>query len=269
MPDIAEIYAVKAINVAHASENKIHDDTVARRLGFSGGLVPGVDVYAYATHAAVERWGRAWLERGTMEILLKKPVYEGNMAEVLSEEAGDGLRITVQSMGDLCGTAEAYLPTAAEQPPPLADFPEVVLPDERPAATAAGMPAGKLLGSRPYEVTPDLAADYLKNIQERHPLYAEEGLVHPGTVLRICNWALAHSVRMGAWIHAGSKVRNLATTPVGSLLTGRARVLATYERKGHQLVDLDVLVVADGTRPVARVTHTAIYLPRQLAEQAA
>ena len=51
-------YRVQAYNTAHSSENKIHDDSVARRFGFSGALVPGVDVYAYMMHLPVERWGR-------------------------------------------------------------------------------------------------------------------------------------------------------------------------------------------------------------------
>lgn len=41
---------VEAYNVSRASENKIHDDAVARQFGFSGGLVPGAEVYAYRTH---------------------------------------------------------------------------------------------------------------------------------------------------------------------------------------------------------------------------
>ena len=45
-----EAYSVVAYNTARDSENKIHDNTVARRFGFSGGLVPGVDVYAYMAH---------------------------------------------------------------------------------------------------------------------------------------------------------------------------------------------------------------------------
>ena len=36
-----ETYRVSAYNTAKQSENKMHDDTVARRFGFSGGLVPG------------------------------------------------------------------------------------------------------------------------------------------------------------------------------------------------------------------------------------
>ncbi len=60
-------YDVVAFNSATASSNKIHDDEVAQRLGFRGGLVPGVDVYAYLTHPPAAAWGIDWLERGTMQ----------------------------------------------------------------------------------------------------------------------------------------------------------------------------------------------------------
>ena len=50
--------------------------TTAQKLGFAGGLVPGVEVYAYACHPAVARWGRAWLERGQMQCRFLKPVYD-------------------------------------------------------------------------------------------------------------------------------------------------------------------------------------------------
>jgi hypothetical protein len=73
-------YCVEAFNTAKVSENKIHDDAVARRFGFGGGLVPGVDVYAYMTHLPVVRWGRAWLERGAAECRFQKPVYDGDIA---------------------------------------------------------------------------------------------------------------------------------------------------------------------------------------------
>src|SRR5215216_3941798 len=44
---VPETYRLQAYNTAKQSENKMHDDTVAKRFGFSGGLVPGVDVMAY------------------------------------------------------------------------------------------------------------------------------------------------------------------------------------------------------------------------------
>ena len=37
MPNRLETYRVEAYNTAKQSENKMHDDTVARRFGFSGG----------------------------------------------------------------------------------------------------------------------------------------------------------------------------------------------------------------------------------------
>ena len=35
-------HMIEAYNLSTASENKIHDDTVAQKFGFEGGLVPGV-----------------------------------------------------------------------------------------------------------------------------------------------------------------------------------------------------------------------------------
>ena len=71
-------YAVRAYNPATASENKIHDDDVARTYGFQGGLVPGVTVYAYMTHPVVETFGRPWLEHGTMAARFVRPCYDGD-----------------------------------------------------------------------------------------------------------------------------------------------------------------------------------------------
>ena len=65
-------YQIEAFNTAKDSENKIHDDAVAQRFGFKGGLVPGVEVYAYMTHLPAARWGRDWLERGTAEMPFAK-----------------------------------------------------------------------------------------------------------------------------------------------------------------------------------------------------
>jgi hypothetical protein len=45
-------------------------------------------------------------------------------------------------------------------------------------------------------------------------------------------------------------------------------VTQNYERKGHKFVEVDALVLANERTPLARVTHTAIYRPRQLAEAA-
>jgi hypothetical protein len=69
-------------------------------------------------------------------------------------------------------------------------------------------------------------------------------------------------------MHMGSVVQNLSVARVGDTLNVRARVTKNYEHKGHKWVEIDALVMANETRPIARVTHIAIYRPRQLAEAA-
>lgn len=59
-------YTVKAFNPSTESENRIHADDVARAYGFRGGLVPGVTLWAYMVHPAVERHGPAFLSHGSM-----------------------------------------------------------------------------------------------------------------------------------------------------------------------------------------------------------
>ncbi|MGH7098756.1 MAG: hypothetical protein ACREE4_13970, partial [Stellaceae bacterium] len=105
-------YSVEAYNAASLSENKIHEDAVARRFGFRGGLVPGVDVYGYMTHLPVLRWGRAWLERGTALCRFLKPVYDGDLAAVSAEESAEGLALRLDSHDELCATGEAAVPAA-------------------------------------------------------------------------------------------------------------------------------------------------------------
>src|SRR5690349_23905064 len=103
------LYQVQAYNTAHDSENKIHDDAVARGFGFTGALVPGVDVYAYMMHLPVARWGREFLERGASECKFSSPVYDGEMVEVTGREEGGTIAIEVSSAGKHCATGSARL----------------------------------------------------------------------------------------------------------------------------------------------------------------
>ena len=259
------LYEVEAYNTAKHSENRIHDDTVARRFGFTGGLVPGVDVYAYMAHPPVARWGRAWLEHGTAECRFGKPVYDGERATVTATPDGAGLALLVQSQGNLCATGAAALPPATTAPG-LAAWPiPPAPPADRPPATPVTLAEGTRLAITPLHVTPEYAAQYYSDVRETDPLYPAEGLIHPGLVLRTCNWALTHNVALGPWIHVGSKVQNLSAGRIGETLTLRACVARNHEHKGHLFVELDALVLADD-RPIARIAHTAIYRPRQVLE---
>ena len=66
-------------------------------------------------------------------------------------------------------------------------------------------------------------------------------------------------------MHVGSRVEHFGAAKIGDELSAKALVTGNYERRGHRFVDLDVLVYANRTTPVARIAHLAIYRPRQLA----
>ncbi len=261
-------YRVEAFNASKESENKIHDDAVARRFGFRGGLVPGVDVYAYMTHLPVRRWGRAWLERGVAECRLLRPVYDGDTAIVTAAEGAAGLDLRIESHGELCVTGRAGLYAERVAPPPA--FSDAPLPPappaERPPADETTLAIGSRFAIHPFRATDEYAEEYLRTVRETAPLYARENLVHPGTILHIGNWALRHNVVLGPWMHVGSTVQHFAAARIGDELSARAVVTANYERKGHRFVELDVLVYAGQQTSIARIGHIAIYRPRQLAD---
>lgn len=258
-------YQVSAFNTAKASENKIHDDATAQRFGFKGGFVGGVAVYAYMTHQPVQRWGRAWLERGTGHAKFAKPVYDGAIAEIVAAEDSGGLALEFQSEGVLCATGRAALPTL-HPVPSLTDYKAVPPRADRLPADETTLRVGDWLGMVPMPITSEYHAQDLLDIREPDPIYAREGIVHPHTSIRCCNWALTHNVILPAWIHMGSSVRNLGLARIGDTLNVRARVTKNYEHKGHRWVEIDALVVANEATPVIQATHIAIYRPRQVME---
>jgi acyl dehydratase len=259
-----EAYRVQAYNTSKLSENKIHDDAVARRFGFSGGLVPGVDVFAYMVHLPVAKWGRAFLERGLIEARFVKPVYDGEIADVTGEESNGVLSIEVQSRGQLCATGTASLPASAPAVS-IGDFTETAVVTERKPVDTASYELGKWLGSLPRNWAGDAATEYLTDVRERDPIYAREGLGHPGLLQRVMNKVLVDNAILGPWIHVGSRMQLLAAGASGDELTVRAKVTGNYEKKGHRFVELDAIVVANGHTPLAHCQHIAIYQPREQA----
>jgi hypothetical protein len=259
-----EPYRVQTYNTAKQSENKMHDDTVAKRFGFSGGLVPGVDVMAYMIHLPVTKWGRAFLERGLIEARFVKPVYDGEIAVVSGEENDGVLAIEVESRGQLCASGTASLPAFAPSLS-LADFREVAALAERKPVNAASYEVAKWLGTVPRAWAGAAAAEYLADVRERDPIYMGEGLGHPGLLQRVMNKVLVDNAILGPWIHVGSRMQLLSAAGSGDELTARAIVTGNYEKKGHRFVELDALVVANGTTPLAHCQHIAITQPREQA----
>lgn len=255
------IRRITAFNSAKASENKMHDDTVARTYGFAGGLVTGVDIFAYMAHMPVETWGRDFLDHGAMEARFLKPVYDGEELVIVADEEDGALALRVESRGEICATGQATLPAAA----PLIDAHGYQ--DTKPVAVrapveASSYPVEGWLGTAPQIWSEDEAAVYLGEVREDDPLYEAKGLCHPGMLQRMMNQVLIENAILGPWIHVGSRMQLLAEAHFGDVLTARAKVTGNYERKGHHFVELDALIVAGGDVPVARCWHIAIWQPR-------
>jgi hypothetical protein len=255
---------VKARNDAEHSENKIHDDAVARQYGFQGGLVPGVAVYGYLTWAPVSAWGLDWLTGGAMSARFVKPVYDGDEVEVRIDPADDShLDVSAVSRGEVCGAASAWLP-AERQRLALTErartpFPT---PSGRPPADERSLAVGTWLGTAEKTWGPSDRAHYLDLLGDDLAIYDEHRLVHPGALIRTANEVLARTVLLGPWIHVSSTATNLGTVTDGEMVTTYGRVADLYERKGHRFVELDVVSTVDD-RAVLSVRHTAIYEPRR------
>lgn len=266
------VHRLVAHNTATSSENKIHDDDVASGLGFTGGLVPGVDVYAYLCRVPLERWGASWLAGGTGTVRFDQPVYDGDEVEIRGQVDEDEV-LTVEahtSAGRRARLAAArtgadaplhvLVPTIDRREPPRR-------PEDRPVASP------ELFADRPTLATVRVRCDdaehqrYLDDVRDPQSPTTELGACHPGWVLRRANQVLVTSVRLGPWIHVASTVQHLRPVPRHTDLEVRARVRDASEHKGHRLVDLDV-VITDPDGPVVVIDHQAIYEPRQLRSPA-
>ncbi len=262
---------VRARNLYRDAANRIHDDAVARRHGYAGALVAGVTIYGYLSRLAVTAWGLEWLRRGTATVRFLRPVYDG-------DELTLGGRVVARSANPVAGEAVAELEArtpagdvAATMLAGLAWGGPVMVPDPRgypaaplrrspPPATGDALAALGPLGTPALVLDDATLAKVADDLHDPSPVYrAPEGVAHPGLLLRQANRALSENLQLGPWIHVSSDVAHCGVARAGDRLETRGRVARVYERKGRGWVDLDLLIVADAGRPIARIRHTAIY----------
>ena len=214
-------YTVEAFNTATDSTNKIHDDDVARTYGFHGGLVPGVDVYAYLTHDRSPAGVGRGSSHGSITARFAKPVYDGQLVTV-DRRRRRRRRLdlaVVDPDGTTCATA-----TATPDAVPLRSVDRPA--DRRPSRPTARRRRrrrwrpGTVLGTIDEVFDAAAAAGYLADVRETLPLYAAEGIAHPGWLLRFANAVLVRNVVLGPWIHVSSDVALLGVLGDGEPLAG-------------------------------------------------
>ena len=187
----------------------MHDDTVAKRFGFSGGLVPGVDVMAYMMHMPVAKWGRAFLERGLIEARFVKPVYDGETGRRhrrgKQRRAVDRGQEPRRALRDRHGVAAGFRAVVLDRRLSSRSrrWPSASRSMRRPTKSANGSARRRGLGG-------DAATEYLADIRETDPIYAREGLGHPGLLQRVMNKVLVDNAILGPWIHVGTRMQLLS-----------------------------------------------------------
>ncbi len=238
------VHRVRAVNTAPESENKIHDDRVAAQFGFRGGLVPGVTVYGYMT-APIIAIAPDWLERGAMQVRFLEPFYDGDEVIAKAEPQDDGSMIVTAERSDstLCAKGTASVPRHRDDTPAL--LAEAPLPDfdQRPVPSPDNLVPGAALGT----ITAPLVSD------------------DPAKLLQYSNDLLVRNFKLGPWIHVSSEIVNCQRAHPGEEISARARIHDRFERKGHQFVVVDVMLLRNANELIQTVRHTAIYQLRAAA----
>jgi hypothetical protein len=253
-----------AFNTATASENKIHDDTVASRFGFTGGLVPGVDVFAYLAHAPMAAWGQDWLAGGHMRARFYKPVYDGDETTVTATPDGAAMSLLCLARGLECAEGSASQ-RGADAPASLLPTAEMPPPDKRPKASMESLRIGATLGTLRETYTREAGLEHIAAVRDDAGLYEDGRIANAAWLLRRANYVLADNVVLGPWIHVESAIDMHSLLVDGEELEVRAVVVDNIDTKGHLMVTLHVQMLS-GERPIMTCRHLAIYEPRQVRE---
>lgn len=220
-----ELNRLRAVNTAPDSENRMHDDAIAARYGFRGGLVPGVTVYGYMAHPL----GAEFLASGGMSLRLLAPFYDGE--EVIVERDGDVVT-ALNAGGQVCATGTLRTTAMPERLIAQAKIPVV-----RPRASAESLAPGTVLGSLQQPIENPTAEK----------------------LLELSNRILMQNVVLEPWIHAGSEIQHFRRLEPGDVVTATAQVTDNFEKRGRSFVIYEVQLLNTAGEVVQHVRHTAIY----------
>jgi hypothetical protein len=194
-------------------------------------------------------------------------VYDGEQIELRLIAGGDGTS-ELEAIGPdgavrARGTATLSAPGTSPEPPPLPAATALPAPQARPPANASVL-GTVTLGSYDRTWTAAEQATLLGAIGEPAESWPFPELAHPGWLIRGANDVLSRSVRLGPWIHVSSDTIHHGTVTEGQRVSTRGTVTRVFERKGHEFVELDVVIAADEA-PVWSIRHVAIYRPRPVS----
>ena len=250
-------YQVVARNFSEATENKIHDDKIARKYGFEGALVPGVAVYGHLTHPLVEKFGEAWLSHSLGSVRFLKPAYHGDALAISYVEDDGGHHTHCHNqhgvlLAELHSTMPDELPAIEDQ----SVFANTRKPAERVDMTWDTVEALQPFTPWHWQITDDGNQTSASQIRDEQPIFRTHA--HPHWMLAIANRTLTREYFMPAWIHVGSENRFHLPVFVGDTLEVRAAVREKWRKKGHEFVRIYIAYYR-GRELTTEIFHTAIF----------
>lgn len=255
-------YRLVARNDQPNSANPIHRDDYARSLGYPGGLVAGLTLYAYICDTAMRLMGNDWLEHGYGEVRFRAPVFDGEELTVAAEPIDNGdwqvnllcdgprteavvgpYRESIRVDDLECGgpvETRTLVKDVSLKGTPLPD------PDER---TMSREELDRFIADAGLEGTP-IAGE----LQSR-------GLISPNVTAGAPFGLLLRHHFYTVVIHASSVTEWVGPARLGETLYSWGVIDDAFEKKGRFYITQRVLTVDGAGNPVARMLHTGTYEP--------
>ncbi len=271
--------SIVARNTAAGEAGSIHDDAYAARMGYRGGLVPGVTLLAQCTPTLIDTFGEAWPERGRLRARFVRPAYDGEtLALRAAVERAEGDDVTLacrieRSDDGACVEIEASC--FVGESPTLATKPwRTAIPVAGPAVRPPGgglpplapenMAVGQELSPFTYRLSLGESAAWAGAAGDESPWYGDASpfggrpIVHPAWFARDAISLLRHNFTYKATIHAATDLAYQAVGWPDRDYTVYGYVVGLYERKGNSYAVLDTLTVDQDGREIVRNRHTSV-----------
>jgi acyl-CoA thioesterase FadM len=269
---------VIARNTSAHEAGSIHDDAVAARAGYRGGLVPGVTLLAYLTPVLIDAVGAAWPQRGHLRARFLRPAYDGERltaAVTVAQHDGDDISLDctlARDDGAVCVEATASCAIGAPAEFELTPWRRGI-PAPRPqrAAPHGGLPPldvrDLVIGEELSPLTCHLAlADTIAwalEVSDDGPWYRDASpfgapIVHPAYFARDPIALLRHNFAYKPIIHTATEITYRHEARVDRDYTVYGYIADVFERNGHGYVVVDTLTVDQDGREIARGALTAV-----------
>lgn len=238
-------WSAEALNTAPNSANEIHGDSMAKEFGFEGGLVPGVTVSAYLIHPAIEQWGMDWLDEGAAQCRIVSPLYDREQFTVDIDGGAENqfLSTLTRPNGVISAHGEISIPAVTPKAPVRRGDPVAEPGYTAPPATFEVWHELQENGCRAFRYAwNDQSEVYLRDVDQLPDLLQpkQHGFANMSFLLACSNWILASNAYMNPWVHLETRSQNFQRVPKNTTIIVEMAVKDTFEKKGHQFIDVDV-----------------------------